>query len=81
MPNRVVAEVSGEASAKTRQAGPWRGSIAAQEIADELERIAFVALDDTAPILDFDGAGSRPNAYLRRQPDEGIAAEALAADD
>src|SRR5262249_29799187 len=45
-----------------------------------LERVAFVALDDATAVLDFDRARARADAYLCRQTDEGIAAEAFAAD-
>ena len=46
--DRVVAEVAGKPTAKARQAGPRRGAIATQELADERQRIAFVTLDDAA---------------------------------
>ena len=79
--NGVVAEIAGQPAAKTRQPGPRRGSIAAQELADERQRIALMPLDDPAAILDFDLAPAAADADLRRQADERVAPEALAADD
>ena len=79
--HRVVAEVAGEAAAEARQPGPQRDLEALLECCDEFERIAFVRLDDLA-------VASRPRCdtplraqqRARRQADERIAAEALAAD-
>ncbi len=59
-----------------------RGAIAAQERLDERERVAFVPLDDDARVLHLDRrCRARGSAGPRRQPDERVAAEALAADD
>ncbi len=80
MTDGVVAEIAGEPAAKARQPGARRGAVAAQELADERQRVAFVTLDDTAPILDFDLPSARADPDLRRQADERVAPEALAAD-
>ena len=77
----VVAEVAGEAAAEARQARLRRGAEAAEECAQELERIAVVALDDAAGILDLDVRALDADPHFRRQADERVAAEALAADD
>ncbi|MEI2762316.1 MAG: hypothetical protein V9E95_08760 [Methanothrix soehngenii] len=77
----VVAEEPGEAAAETRQARARRDAVAAHEVADERQRVALVPLDDDAAILDFDRGAAGAQAQLRRQADERVAAEALAADD
>ena len=77
----VVAEIAGETAAEPRQARTERRAIAAQELADERERVALVPLDDAAAVLDFDLPAARSNPDLGRQTDKRIAAEALAADD
>src|SRR4051812_3376456 len=81
MPNGVVPEIAGKAAAETRQARLRRRAEAAQERAQERERIAVVALDDAAAILDLDVRSRDADADFRRQADERIAAEALASDD
>ncbi len=78
--HRVVAEIAGESAAEPRQAGPRRGAIAAQELADERERIALVALDDGSAVVDLDRGAARADPDLRGQADERVATEALAAD-
>ena len=50
-------------------------------VAHEVQRVAFVTLDDAAAILDLDARAAGADADLRRQADERVAAEALAADD
>ena len=77
----VVAEIAGEAAAEARQPRLRRRAEAAEERAQERERIAVVALDDAAAILDFHMRSRDADAHLRRQADERVAAEALAADD
>ncbi len=79
--HRVVAEAAGEPAAEAGQSRPRRGAVARHERAHELERIALVVLDDDAAVLDLDLRPPRPDAELRRQADERVAAEALAADD
>src|SRR5207253_10491444 len=68
-------------AAEARQARPRRGAIAAQERADERQRVALVTLDDSAAIFHFDLPPARADTKLRRQADERITAKALAADD
>ena len=80
MAYRVVAEIAGEAAAKPGQAGARRCLEAAHVLAQEDEGIAVEALDDAAAILDLDMPAADANADLRRQADERIAAETLAAD-
>src|SRR6185436_16476182 len=77
----VVTEVAGDAAAKARQPGPRRGAIATEELADERQRIALVALDDAASILDLDRVSAASDPDFRRQADERVTPEALAADD
>ncbi len=78
--DRVVAEVAGEAAAKARQPGPERDPEALLVGGDEVDRVAFVGLDD-APVGDDLGAkAGRAQQRARRQADERVAAEALAAD-
>ena len=76
----VVAEIAGEPAAKARQTRTWRGAVAAHELADERQRIAVVVLDDRAAVVDLDRGAARADAHLRRQADERIAPEPLAAD-
>src|SRR5207248_9781715 len=79
--HRVIAEIAGEAAAKTRQGGQRGRAIALHVFAQERKRIAVEAFNDSAAVLDLDAPSMRANANLRRQADERIAAEALAADD
>ncbi len=77
----VVAEIAREAAAKARQARTQRHLEALLERLDESERVAVVRLDDLA-VGDHLGAHAgalHPRA--RRQADERVAPEALAADD
>ena len=79
--HRVVAEVASQAAAKARQARLQRHLEALLIGRDEIQRVAFVAFDHDA-ICDHLGhkaSGSQHRA--RGQPDEGIAPEALTADD
>src|SRR5450755_1852118 len=80
VPHGVVAEIAGETAAEARQTRLRRGAVSLQEIADERQRIAVVVLDDATVVLDFDLASARTQTQLRRQADERITAEALAAD-
>src|SRR5262249_44932044 len=67
MAHGVVAKVAGKATAKAWKTGPRCRAEAVEKLSDELERIAFVPFDNTAPVLDFDRTPSCANAYLRRQ--------------
>jgi hypothetical protein len=78
--HRVIRK-AGEPAAEARQTGARRGAVTAQELADERERIAIVPLDDDAVVVDLDRGAARADADLRRQPDERVATEPLAADD
>ena len=78
--HRVVAEVAGQAAAEARQPGPQRHLEALLVAGDEVERVAVVGLDDLA-VGDHLGAKAvRAQQRARRQADEGVAPEALAAD-
>ena len=79
--HRVVAEGAGEPAAESRQPRTRRHAVAAQERADEVERVAVVPLDDGAAVVDLDRRAARADAHPRRQADERVAAEALAAHD
>ena len=81
----VVAEIAGQAAAKTRQAGAQRHLETLLVVGDEVERIADVGLghdavgDDLGLRLGAKAGGAQQGA--RRQADEAVAAESLAADD
>ncbi len=81
VPHGVVAEIAGEPAAESRQPGLRRRPEAAQELAEERERVAFMALDDAACILDFGERPAHAQPHLGGQADERVAAEALAAHD
>ena len=81
--HRVVAEVAGQAAAEARQAGPQRHLEALLVGRDEVQRVAARCLDhlavgdDLGQRLGAEAAGAQQGA--RRQADEAVAAEALAA--
>ncbi|MCY1521654.1 hypothetical protein D9M68_564760 [compost metagenome] len=79
----VVAEVAGQAAAEARQAGPQRDLEALLVVGHEVQRVALGGLDDLAVGHDFgdglvaEARGTQQGA--RRQADEAVAPEALAA--
>ena len=82
--DRVVAEVTGQAAAKTRQPRPQRHLEALLVGGDEVQWIAARAFDHRGVLHHF-GQCVRPEAAgaqqrARRQADEAVAAEAFAAD-
>ena len=83
MTHRVVAEIAGQAAAKARQAGPQGHLEALLVSADEIQRVAAVALHHCA-IGHHLGHGLRAKTAgaqqrARWQADEAVAAETLAA--
>jgi hypothetical protein len=81
VPDDVVAENAGQATAKARQPGQRRRVEARAVRLDEGERIAVVRLAHAAVALDIDVAPACAQPHLRGKPDERIAAEPFAADD
>ena len=77
----VVAEVACEPAAEARQARAQGDLEAALVGLDEVERVALVRLDDAAVGHDLGRPPGGLHAGARGQADEGVAAEALAADD
>ena len=78
--HRVVAEAADQPAAETRQAGQGRHLEALEISVDERQRIARVgALGDAVARQYQDGPAAHVDARGRGEPDEGIAAEALAA--
>ncbi|MPM36900.1 hypothetical protein SDC9_83504 [bioreactor metagenome] len=82
--HRVVAEVTGQATAKARQSGAQRDLETLLVISDEVERIALGRLHHLA-VGDHLGLCRRAKAAgaqqrARRQADEAVATKALAAD-
>src|SRR6185369_17156083 len=80
MPHDVVTEYTGEAAAEARQVGQGGCTKASPVRLDEGERIAVEGLLDTGVVEHFDATAAGAKAHLRRQADERIAAETLAAD-
>ncbi|MNT14262.1 hypothetical protein D3C72_1492590 [compost metagenome] len=81
MAHGVVAEVAGQAAAEARHAGAQGDLEARLVLFDEVERIAFVLFDHDAVLDDFGALAIAAQHGRGRQADEGIAAEAFAADD
>mmetsp|Transcript_2847 Transcript_2847/g.7386 ORF Transcript_2847/g.7386 Transcript_2847/m.7386 type:complete len:553 (-) Transcript_2847:517-2175(-) len=79
--HRLVAEVAGQAAAEARQAGGDSGLDALLVGGDEVQRVAFMRLDDDAVGDDFAARAGGPHQCAAGQADEGVAPEALAADD
>jgi len=81
VPDHVVAEHAREPAAEARQVGQRGRAEALHEAAHELDRVALVALDGSPALAHLDRAAARGDARARGEPDERVAAEALAADD
>ena len=71
MAHRVVAEVAGQAAAKTRHAGAQRDLETRLVLFDEVERIAFVFLDHRAIFHDLGAVAKRAQHRGGGQADEG----------
>src|SRR5947207_14690313 len=80
MANCVTGEITGPAAAEARQARQRRCAKALHVIAQEQERIAVETLHDSTAVLHVNVTAAHADANLRRQADEGIAAEPLSAD-
>ena len=78
--HRVVAEIAGQAAAEARHAGTDGDLVARLESGDEFKRITFGALHHFIVFQHFDAVAEAAQQGRGRQADEGIAAEALAAD-
>ena len=76
----VVAEVAGQPAGEARQPRHRRGLEACLEVGDEIQRVGqAVLLDDLAVGFHRQQMGANPEHGARRQADEGVAPEALAA--
>ena len=75
--HRLVAEIAGQAAAEARQPRAKRGLEARLISRDEVQRVAFVGLDHLAVGDDLAAQTRGTQQRARRQPDEGIAPEAL----
>ena len=75
--HRVVAEIARQAAAETRHAGAQRDLEARLVLLDECQRVAVMGFADLA--VAAPRCGARGWITARRQADERIAAEALAA--
>ena len=79
--HRLVTEVTGEAAAEARESRRHIDLEARLVSGEKVERIAVKALDDLAVADDLARKFARSQQSARRQADERIAAETLAADD
>src|SRR4029453_19457742 len=81
VPDDIVSEVPGETAAEARQVGNGGGAVPALKRGDEIERIALVPFGNDAAVIDLDRPPARSQSRRRRQADERVATEALAAHD
>src|SRR5690606_26405604 len=79
--NRVVAEVAGQATGKPGHAGAQRNVEALLVGFDEVQRVTFVRLDNTAHVHHFRLVSGGANYGFGGQANKGIAPEAFAAHD
>ena len=79
--HRLVAEVAGESAAEARKIRRHMDLEARLVGGQKVERVAVGAFDHLAIADDLVRKFARAQQRARRQTDEGIAAEALAADD
>src|SRR3569833_1887069 len=81
MAHGIVAEIAGQSAAEARHAGAQRHLEARLEFGDEIERVALRGFDDLPIAYHFRALADAAHQRRSRQADEGIAAEALSADD
>ena len=77
--HRVVAEIARQAAAETRHAGAQRDLEARLVLLDECQRVAVMGFADLAVVQHLGARAAGADHRARRQADERIAAEALAA--
>ena len=77
--HRVVAEIARQAAAETRHAGAQRDVEARLVLLDECQRVAVMGFADLAVVQHLGARAAGADHRARRQADERIAAEALAA--